>query len=920
MASHGPQRTRSLRVAPGHLSNQGTVGQTIHPRESSPSPALRERSRPLAAPAVPHMYASQALAQQIPPHASPTGSSHSRTSPPTNNPLSRHLPTPPQASTSPNEVGVNPSLSQILPNHANHGAQYSRAQVAKLTRYQNSDHDFHITPELLDAIERADQEQAQTQTGSPAFANYPRNDSATPPDLGQDRIRTAERTSPSLDPRRRDALPTRESPTVRQPHSPSSFAQSQVSLSERLTSSSSARSSPLDGGSSGETYTAYMTRDSPPVQTRRRPVTVASVNNEPRGQYGLPNQTPPLQSRPTVVRSLPVHEEDDPRVGKDDPYHGVEQLGISSHRTSSPISSSDVLPEGNKQHFEKPHSVLARQDRYTNEEDDDGATTPRSPSVGLPDKHVRTASLNARIAARISGRTGPMEQLGLRGIEETIHQSTPNVTQASQNSYRGGQHPIQRKLSVDPNHQYQQAQYYADESSPYSGLYHGGQYPPDEYYAYGDPSSYYFPEAHYTERPRPDAPIPPTPHSQTTAPSPASFAHMYQRNARNYVAPSPIPHAGSPYPAPFEHVRRNVNVSRNTHPQVYDPHDPNFDLNVVREQMAGQWQKFAQNTHMAMSDSTFSPSTTPFQGNFAPWAHLHARRTLGRAIDLRSMQSSPALERVERHDRPPSAVFRSKKKQLASRLSTEIKAVPPRVQSTQPRDTSPEPSTSGEETAGEDRYETHTPNGNGWVHDDGDSEWVDEDEESDEDDLLELEYHPSYVKNISKRRKRWENGWERLVEAFEALDRQTDATMVLLAAPSHSTKLHTVRSRCIRRQAGQPNAPDMTPLKVGFKRMATHRRKTRSHPQASLAEKILESSPAPGESSDGSEVGWKRAFETAVNSLSAFESIFAEREARISEEMRKASEDRERMDLVLRQIFGSNYSLSDMATPEAPLL
>lgn len=144
--------------------------------------------------------------------------------------------------------------------------------------------------------------------------------------------------------------------------------------------------------------------------------------------------------------------------------------------------------------------------------------------------------------------------------------------------------------------------------------------------------------------------------------------------------------------------------------------------------------------------------------------------------------------------------------------------------------------------------------------------------------------------------------------------------MVLLAAPSHSTKLHTVRSRCIRRQAGQPNAPDMTPLKVGFKRMATHRRKTRSHPQASLAEKILESSPAPGESSDGSEVGWKRAFETAVNSLSAFESIFAEREARISEEMRKASEDRERMDLVLRQIFGTNYSLSDMATPEAPLL
>lgn len=717
------------------------------------------------------MYASQAVAQQIPPQASPTGSSNSRPSPPTNNPLPRHLPTPPQASTSPNEVGVNPSLSQILPNHANHGAQahYSRAQIALLTRYQNSDHDYHITPELLDAIERADQEQAQTQNGSPAFSNYSRNDSATPPDVGQDRIRVAERTSPSLDPRRRDTLPPRESPTVRQPHSPSSFAQSQTSLSERLTSTSSARSSPLEGGSSGETYTAYMARDSPPVQTRRRPVTVANVNTEPRGQYGSTNQSPPLQSRPTAVRSLPVQEEDDPRVGKDDPYSGVEQLAIPSLHNSSPIPSSDALPEGNKQHFEKTQSVLAHQDHYSDESDDEGAKTPRSPSVGLPDKNVHIAPLSARIPARISGRTGSMEQLGLRGIEETIQQSSPNVTQPSHNPYRGGQHTIQRRLSVDPNHQYQQTQYYADESSPYSGLYHaGGQFHPEEYYAYGDPAQYYYPEAHYAERPRPDAPIPPTPHSQTTAPSPASFSHMYQRNGRNYVAPSPVPLAGSPYPAPFEHVRRNVNISRNGHPQVYDPHDPNFDINLVREQIAGQWQKFAQNTHMAnMSDSTFSPSTTPFQGNFAPWAHLHARRTLGRALDLRSMQSSPALERIERHERPPSVVFRSKKKQHASKLSTEveIKSAPPRVQSTQPRDTSPEPSTSGEETAGEEHYMSNTPTGNGLVQDDGDSEWVDEDEDTDEDDLLELEYHPSYVRNISKRRRRWENGWERLLEA-----------------------------------------------------------------------------------------------------------------------------------------------------------
>jgi hypothetical protein len=155
---------------------------------------------------------------------------------------------------------------------------------------------------------------------------------------------------------------------------------------------------------------------------------------------------------------------------------------------------------------------------------------------------------------------------------------------------------------------------------------------------------------------------------------------------------------------------------------------------------------------------------------------------------------------------------------------------------------------------------------------------------------------------------------------FEALDRQTDATMVLMAAPSHSTKLFTVRSRCIRRQARQPNAPDMTPLKVSFKRMATHRRKTRSYPQASLAEKIRESSVTPGESSDGSEMDLRRAYETALDSLTAFEGIFEEREARWSEEMRRIGEDRERMDLLLRQILGANRSFSTMTTPDAPLL
>jgi hypothetical protein len=88
------------------------------------------------------------------------------------------------------------------------------------------------------------------------------------------------------------------------------------------------------------------------------------------------------------------------------------------------------------------------------------------------------------------------------------------------------------------------------------------------------------------------------------------------------------------------------------------------------------------------------------------------------------------------------------------------------VESTQPRETSPEPSSSGEETAGEERYEVPEEGNwvNGIVRDDS-GDWIDEEDEGDEEDLLELEYHPSYVSNVEKRRRRWETRWESLVQA-----------------------------------------------------------------------------------------------------------------------------------------------------------
>ena len=99
---------------------------------------------------------------------------------------------------------------------------------------------------------------------------------------------------------------------------------------------------------------------------------------------------------------------------------------------------------------------------------------------------------------------------------------------------------------------------------------------------------------------------------------------------------------------------------------------------------------------------------------------------------------------------------------------------PPRVESTQPRDTSPELSSSGEETAGEDKsysvlkedvapdplpfpvIDTPATTVNG----DDEGDWVDEEDEEDLEDFIDLEYHPDFIKNVSKRRRKWEVGWE----------------------------------------------------------------------------------------------------------------------------------------------------------------
>lgn len=147
---------------------------------------------------------------------------------------------------------------------------------------------------------------------------------------------------------------------------------------------------------------------------------------------------------------------------------------------------------------------------------------------------------------------------------------------------------------------------------------------------------------------------------------------------------------------------------------------------------------------------------------------------------------------------------------------------PPRVESTQPRETSPELS-SGEETAGEldskaapsERY-GRTPSvsaeriDNAWGAEDStlsepedfeEGEWVDEEDDlamtggidGEEDEMLQLEYHPSYVSNLDKRRRRWKTRWEGLVRAVRAhfILFRFSSTHILIFTLACSSKLLT---------------------------------------------------------------------------------------------------------------------------------
>lgn len=132
--------------------------------------------------------------------------------------------------------------------------------------------------------------------------------------------------------------------------------------------------------------------------------------------------------------------------------------------------------------------------------------------------------------------------------------------------------------------------------------------------------------------------------------------------------------------------------------------------------------------------------------------------------------------------------------------------------------------------------------------------------------------------------------------------------MVLLAAPSHSTKLHALTSRSIRREIGT-QSPGMHNMRNSFRGIAARRRASRAQ-STSLLERIFNANSS-GDGSDTSsesrEVELKRALETALGSLETLRLIYDTRCARWEDEMSRISDERERVEMLLRQTLGIGF-------------
>ncbi|KAN0128910.1 hypothetical protein V8E53_013283 [Lactarius tabidus] len=343
-----------------------------------------------------------------------------------------------------------------------------------------------------------------------------------------------------------------------------------------------------------------------------------------------------------------------------------------------------------------------------------------------------------------------------------------------------------------------------------------------------------------------------------------------------------------------------------------------MDPNVVRERRVLQLQ--ADTLDNGISDSMVSQSSTPFPGTQCnPPTSLQNKPSRGRCGEIEDSQASTHSS-PSHQSAPLAPLSRRHRGRRRCERSQDLRRLPQRVESAPPRVSCPEMSSS-EETARKSKagehqskpQSVHQPARKGESADDGDEahvddgEWIDVDvgAESIADNLLQLESHSGYVSDPKKRRRRWEHHWEVLLNALHALDRETNTPLMLLAAPSHTGKLHSVTSRAVRRDSSLKST-DMKNIRSSFAGIAF--RQQAAHPPSPVEQpscpRLSSCDEAPSNSNSGREEDLRRALKTAIGGVHALWGLYERQATHLIEAKHKLDEDKEQVQLLLTQMFG----------------
>ena len=110
----------------------------------------------------------------------------------------------------------------------------------------------------------------------------------------------------------------------------------------------------------------------------------------------------------------------------------------------------------------------------------------------------------------------------------------------------------------------------------------------------------------------------------------------------------------------------------------------------------------------------------------------------------------------------------------------------------------------------------------------------------------------------------------------------------------------------------------MNELRNAFARMSSQCRASRPDKSSSLVDRLLVTSSSSGDGSDGSscsvEENLRRALDAALGSLGALGEVYEQREARVLEELQRSRDDRERVELLLKQVLGENNPLTNSSS------